>query len=125
MTETRKTRHHRYVVIALVLMFLTGAVNLLDGALGIRGGGVPPLENGGRLGFGTLMLGLAFLAGRRRSAGAIAVAAALILGQGIIDLFAVPARGEAYTAFALRLCLVAALTRGYLALNAAAPAPED
>lgn len=125
MVETAETtqkawRRDKRVAVALAVMCFVGGFNLYTG---FRALGMPGLvvEAAGFLLFGALMMGLAAFTYRGGFALPIAIAAALILGQGVLDLFTgsweeeQPAIKVGAVVVRLLLCLL--LLRGYRALK--------
>lgn len=105
---------------ALVVMCFVGGFNLVTGIAALREPGLA-VEAAGFLIFGALMMGLAALTYRSGSAVPVAIAAALILGQGIIDLFtgswAEEQAAVRIGSVVVRLLLFVLLLRGYRALK--------
>lgn len=116
----RAWRRNKRVAAALVTTCFVGAFNVVTGVSALRSPGLA-VEAAGFLVFGALMIGLAVLTYAVGSAVPVAIAAALILGQGVIDLFTGSWGGEQAAirigALLGRILLFVLLIRGYRALK--------
>jgi hypothetical protein len=103
-----------------MLMCFVGGFNLAIGISALRTPGLV-VEAAGFLLFGALMMGLALFTYRSGSPVPVAIAAALILGQGVLNLFTGSWDGEQAVikvgAVVVRLLLCLLLLRGYRALK--------